>query len=86
MTKDQKIGFIGLGIMGAPMAGHLMQAGYKLVTHTRGKTPEAFASGGATLCTTNQGVAERADIIFLMVPDTPKWMKCFLAPTAWRPD
>ena len=72
MTKDQKIGFIGLGIMGAPMAGHLMQAGYKLVTHTRGKTPEAFASGGATLCTTNQGVAERADIIFLMVPDTPQ--------------
>ncbi len=72
MNKDQKIGFIGLGIMGAPMAGHLMQAGYKLVTHTRGKTPEAFASGGATLCTTNQGVAERADIIFLMVPDTPQ--------------
>ncbi len=72
MNKDQKIGFIGLGIMGAPMAGHLMQAGYKLVTHTRGKTPEASASGGATLCTTNQGVAERADIIFLMVPDTPQ--------------
>ena len=70
-TQERKIGFIGLGIMGAPMATHLMNAGYKLFTHTRGKTPESFASGGATLCTTSKGVAERADIIFLMVPDTP---------------
>ncbi|MEK7345370.1 MAG: 2-hydroxy-3-oxopropionate reductase [Pseudomonadota bacterium] len=66
-----KIGFIGLGTMGAPMALNLMKAGNKLFTRTRSKTPDALAEGGATLCTTNKGVAERADIIFMMVPDTP---------------
>lgn len=72
MTKSgMKIGFIGLGIMGAPMAGHLLNAGHVLFVHTRSKVPQALADGGATLCTTAQGVAERADIIFTMVPDTP---------------
>lgn len=66
-----KLGFIGLGIMGAPMAGHLLKAGHMLFVNTRGTVPEALAGGGATLCTTAQGVAERADIIFIMVPDTP---------------
>lgn len=71
-NNTQKIGFIGLGIMGAPMALNLMRAGNKLFTHTRGKTPDILTEGGATLCTTNKGVAERADIIFIMVPDTPQ--------------
>ena len=71
-NNANKIGFIGLGIMGAPMALNLMRAGNKLFTHTRGKTPDILAEGGATLCTTNKGVAERSDIIFLMVPDTPQ--------------
>lgn len=73
MTNNvKKIGFIGLGIMGSPMALNLMRAGNKLFTHTRGKTPDILTEGGATLCTTNKGVAERADIIFIMVPDTPQ--------------
>lgn len=73
MTNNvKKIGFIGLGIMGSPMALNLMRAGNKLFTHTRGKTPDILAEGGSTLCTTNKGVAERADIIFIMVPDTPQ--------------
>lgn len=71
-NKANKIGFIGLGIMGAPMALNLMRAGNKLFTHTRGKTPNILTEGGATLCTTNKGVAERADIICIMVPDTPQ--------------
>ena len=66
-----KLGFIGLGIMGAPMAGHLLKAGHMLFVNTRGKVPEALAGGGVTICTSAQGVAERADIIFIMVPDTP---------------
>lgn len=70
-NKDIKVGFIGLGIMGAPMAEHLMKAGYKIFTHTHGKTPTTLVEGGATLCVTNKGVAERADIIIVMVPDTP---------------
>ncbi len=70
-TNPQKIGFIGLGIMGAPMAGHLIKAGHQLFVHTRGKLRAEIAESGATLCTTARGVAERADIVFIMVPDTP---------------
>ena len=65
-----KIGFVGLGIMGAPMAGQLIKAGHLLFVHTRGKMPEAIATSSATPCTSAHGLAERADIIILMVPDT----------------
>jgi len=72
MTKSGlNIGFIGLGIMGAPMAGHLLNAGHVLFVNTRGKVPPELAAHGATICTSARGVAERADIIFVMVPDTP---------------
>jgi 2-hydroxy-3-oxopropionate reductase len=66
-----KIGFIGLGIMGAPMAGHLIKAGHQLYVYTHGKMPDAIAESSATQCTSGRGVAERADIVILMVPDTP---------------
>lgn len=66
-----KVGFIGLGIMGGPMAGHLIKAGHQLFVHTLGKMPEAISSSSATQCMSARGVAERADIIFIMVPDTP---------------
>ena len=66
-----KIGFIGLGIMGAPMAGHLIAAGYQLFVHTKGKVPAAIAESRATQCVDARGVAERADVVFVMVPDTP---------------
>ena len=70
-SQPQKIGFIGLGIMGGPMCGHLIAAGHQLFVHTRSKVPPAVAGTSATLCTTARGVAERADIVFLMLPDTP---------------
>jgi len=66
-----KLGFIGLGIMGAPMAGHLLKAGHALFVNTRGQVPGELANGGATLCPNAREVAERADIVFIMVPDTP---------------
>jgi 2-hydroxy-3-oxopropionate reductase len=66
-----KIGFVGLGIMGTPMAGHLIAAGHQLFVFTLGKMPESIAGTRATQCVTARGVAERADIVFLMVPDTP---------------
>ncbi len=69
-TNAQKIGFIGLGIMGAPMAGHLLAAGHRLHVNTRSTVPEPFASQ-ATVCETAAEVARQADVIFLMVPDTP---------------
>ena len=66
-----KLGFIGLGIMGAPMCGHLIAAGHQLFVNTVGKVPAAIAETSATQCTSAANVAERADIIFVMVPDTP---------------
>ena len=65
------IGFIGLGIMGTPMALHLVNAGHTLHVHTRGKLPEAIAASSALGCDDAADVARRAEVIFLMVPDTP---------------
>ncbi|HEV8312074.1 MAG TPA: 2-hydroxy-3-oxopropionate reductase [Burkholderiaceae bacterium] len=70
-TQPLKLGFIGLGIMGAPMCAHLIKAGHQLFVHTHGKVPAEIADSGATQCTSNRGVAERSDIVFVMVPDTP---------------
>ena len=70
-SSPLRLGFIGLGIMGAPMCGHLIAAGHQLFVHTRGKVAPAIADSSATQCTTARGVAERADIVFLMLPDTP---------------
>ena len=64
-----KIGFIGLGIMGAPMAQHLLVAGHELFVPKRSKVPEALSA--ATVCTTNADVARAAEVIILMLPDTP---------------
>ncbi|MFN3415311.1 MAG: 2-hydroxy-3-oxopropionate reductase [Caldimonas sp.] len=66
-----RIGFIGLGIMGTPMAGHLIKAGHQLFVYTHGKMPAEIAASSATQCLNARGVAERADIIITMVPDTP---------------
>jgi 2-hydroxy-3-oxopropionate reductase len=66
------IGFIGLGIMGAPMAGHLIDDGHTLFTNTVGPTPSALVEAGARVCLNGAEVASQADIIFIMVPDTPQ--------------
>ncbi|MBP6706632.1 MAG: 2-hydroxy-3-oxopropionate reductase [Achromobacter sp.] len=66
-----KIGFVGLGIMGAPMAGHLARAGHQLYVHTLGKLPGEIAETTAVPCLNGRDVAERSDIVFIMVPDTP---------------
>src|SRR6478609_8029972 len=70
-TTTLKVGFIGLGIMGTPMAGHLIAAGHQLFVFTHGKIPPSIADSSATQCISARGVAERADIVFIMVPDTP---------------
>jgi 2-hydroxy-3-oxopropionate reductase len=66
-----KLGFIGLGIMGAPMAGHLRKAGHELYVRTRSKVPQELIDAGAVACATPKEVAQKADTIFTMVPDTP---------------
>ncbi|MBU3549062.1 2-hydroxy-3-oxopropionate reductase [Polynucleobacter sp. P1-05-14] len=71
MSKQLKLGFVGLGIMGAPMASHLINAGHEVFINTRSKVPEGLACSSAVQCTSPQEVASKADIIFMMVPDTP---------------
>ena len=71
MTTAIDIGFIGLGTMGAPMAGHLQKAGHRLFIHSRSKVPQALLDGGAVRCASGAEVARRSAVIITMVPDTP---------------
>ncbi len=66
-----KVGFIGLGIMGIPMAGHLIDGGHELFAHSRSGVSATLTDKGATTCNSPKKVAENADTIILMVPDTP---------------
>ena len=65
------LGFIGLGVMGTPAAGHLLAAGHALLVHTRRAVPPALLDAGAVACANAADVARQADTIFLMLPDTP---------------
>ena len=66
-----KVGFIGLGIMGRPMAGHLIKGGHELFLHSRSAVPSDLAEKGGVACGSGREVAERADVVITMVPDTP---------------
>ncbi|TXI16315.1 MAG: 2-hydroxy-3-oxopropionate reductase [Nitrosomonas sp.] len=73
------IGFIGLGIMGKPMAGHLIKGGYSLFLQSRSGVPaELVAQGGKALAFPKE-VARHADIIITMLPDTPDVEKVLFA-------
>ncbi|MFA5072611.1 MAG: 2-hydroxy-3-oxopropionate reductase [Nitrospirota bacterium] len=66
------LGFIGLGIMGKPMAGHLIKAGHTVHLYNRSATSiHELASQGGIPCTSCHEVAMKSDIIFTIVPDTP---------------
>jgi 2-hydroxy-3-oxopropionate reductase len=66
------LGFIGVGIMGKPMAGHLLKAGHKVFVHDVVPTGvEAIVKEGAVACDSNKEVAQKGDIIIVMVPDSP---------------
>ncbi|MCX5589885.1 2-hydroxy-3-oxopropionate reductase [Alcaligenes endophyticus] len=66
-----KVGFVGLGIMGAPMAVNLLKGGHELFVFTRSQTPKSVIEAGATVCANGTEVARNADVIITMVPDTP---------------
>jgi 2-hydroxy-3-oxopropionate reductase len=70
-SQPLNLGFIGLGIMGTPMAGHLLKAGHRVSVYTLGKIPPPIAESRALKCDSARAVAEHADIVFIMVPDTP---------------
>jgi 2-hydroxy-3-oxopropionate reductase len=73
------IGFIGLGIMGMPMARHLIDGGHTLHVHTRSKTPSQLVEAGAIACTDAREVAQKSEVIIVMVPDTPDVDKVLFA-------
>src|SRR5205823_2360170 len=69
---QQTIGFIGLGIMGRPMAKNLMKGGYPLVVHSRSRGPvDELAAAGATAVRSPADVARQASVVITMLPDTP---------------
>ncbi len=66
-----KIGFVGLGIMGTPMAAHLIKGGHELYLYSIPSIPPALVEAGGYACASGREVAQKADVIFVMVPDTP---------------
>ena len=73
MDQQQRIGFIGLGIMGKPMSKNLLKAGYHLIVNDIDPGPVKELIGlGAELANTSKMVAERSDVIITMLPDGPQ--------------
>ena len=66
------IGFIGLGIMGKPMAGHLLAAGHRLYVYARKRVPQEIADAGAIACASSKDVSQKSEIVITMLPDTPQ--------------
>jgi 2-hydroxy-3-oxopropionate reductase len=66
-----KIGFVGLGIMGHPMAVNLIKGGHELFVFGKRRLPTDVREAGATVCGTLKEIAERSETVIIMVPDTP---------------
>jgi 2-hydroxy-3-oxopropionate reductase len=77
---EQTVGFIGLGIMGRPMAVNVARAGYPMAVHnrTRAKAEEFAAEAGAEALDSPRAVAERADVVITMLPDSPDVEQVYL--------
>ena len=68
----EQLGFIGLGVMGRPMAGHLLAAGHRLTVNNRSRAAaDELVIAGAHMRNTPADVAREADIVITMLPDTP---------------
>ena len=80
MSK-QKIGFIGVGIMGKPMAGHLLKAGYPVVAHDLSREPvQELVAAGAEEGFSPKEVAQKSQVIITMLPDSPDVQAVALGP------
>jgi 2-hydroxy-3-oxopropionate reductase len=66
-----KVGFVGLGIMGHPMALNLIKGGHQLYVYGKRTCPAPVKEAGATVCDTLKSIAEQSEIVIIMVPDTP---------------
>ena len=77
----QVIGFIGLGIMGRPMARNLLKAGYSLVVHSRSRGPvDEIVKAGATAAASSKDVAAQCDVLITMLPNSPEVEQVALGP------
>jgi len=74
------IGFVGLGIMGKPMAGNLIKGGHTLFLHSRSGVPQELTAAGGIACDSASKVAQKSEIIILMLPDTPDVEKVLFGP------
>jgi 2-hydroxy-3-oxopropionate reductase len=75
------IGFIGLGIMGKPMAHNLLKAGYPLVVHSRSRSPvDDLCAAGAAAAWSPREVADQCDLVITMLPDSPDVERVALGP------
>lgn len=75
-----KIGFIGLGIMGKPMAANLIKGGHSLYLFSRSGVPSELTAAGGVACASAREVAGKAEVVITMVPDTPDVDKVLFAP------
>jgi 2-hydroxy-3-oxopropionate reductase len=70
--SGERVGFIGLGIMGKPMARHLLEAGYPLTVHSRSPGPvDEIVTAGASSASSPADAAAASDVVITMLPDTP---------------
>ena len=77
----KRVGFIGLGLMGKPMARNLMKAGYPLTVHNRSRGPvDELAAEGATPATSPKEVAGQVDVVITCLPDSPDVEQVVLGP------
>src|SRR5687768_1430940 len=75
-----KVGFIGLGIMGGPMAGHLLKGGHTLCVNDIAPIPAHILEQGATTCSSAMEVTQQSEVTIIMVPDTPDVEKVLFGP------
>ncbi|HUG05743.1 MAG TPA: NAD(P)-binding domain-containing protein, partial [Candidatus Limnocylindria bacterium] len=77
-----RVGFIGLGVMGRPMAVHLLEAGHSLVVHSRSRPPvDALVASGATEASSPAAVARDVDAVITMLPDGATVERLMLGPS-----
>jgi len=74
------VGFIGLGIMGKPMAFNLLKGGHTLFLHSRSGVPAELVDAGGHACPSPAVVAARSEIVITMVPDTPDVERVLFGP------
>jgi 2-hydroxy-3-oxopropionate reductase len=75
-----ELGFVGLGIMGRPMAANLLAGGHRVHLHTRSGVRDELVRAGGVRCASGREVAERSEVVFAMVPDAPDVERVLFGP------